>query len=36
MNLEDIQQRLTNGFRPFVLRTSDGREFPVLHKEFVF
>jgi hypothetical protein len=36
MNLEDIHRRLTNGFRPFVLRTSDGREFPVPHKEFVF
>lgn len=36
MNLEDIQRRLANGFRPFVLRTSDGREFSVPHKEFVF
>ncbi len=35
MNLEDIQKRLSNGFKPFVIRTSDGREFPVPHKEFI-
>lgn len=36
MNLADIRKRLNNGFRPFVIRTSDGREFPVPHKEFIF
>ena len=36
MNLEDIRRRVSDGFRPFVLRTSDGREFPVPHKEFIF
>jgi hypothetical protein len=36
MSLEDIRKRLANGFRPFVIRTSDGREFPVPHREFVF
>ena len=35
MNLEDIRHRLSNGFMPFVIRTSDGKEFPVPHKEFV-
>ena len=35
MNLEDIQKRLSNGFKPFVIRTSAGREFPVPHKEFI-
>jgi hypothetical protein len=35
MNLEDIRKRVTNGFTPFIIRTSDGREFPVPHKEFV-
>jgi len=35
MNLEDIRKKITNGFRPFVIRTSDGREFPVPHKEFI-
>jgi hypothetical protein len=36
MNLQDIRRRLENGFRPFVVRTSDGREFKVPHREFVF
>ena len=36
MNLEDIRRRITDGFRPFVIRTSDGREFSVPHKEFIF
>lgn len=36
MNLDDIRRRLTDGFRPFIIRTSDGREFPVPHKEFIF
>jgi hypothetical protein len=35
MNLQDIRKRLANGFRPFVIRTSDGREFSVPHKEFI-
>jgi hypothetical protein len=35
MNLDDIRKRLSNGFKPFVIRTSDGREFPVPHKEFI-
>ena len=36
MSLDEIRQRVSNGFRPFVIRTSDGREFPVPHKEFIF
>ena len=36
MTLEEIRKRLADGFRPFVIRTSDGREFPVPHKEFIF
>ena len=36
MSLEEIRRRVNNGFRPFLIRTSDGRDFPVLHKEFVF
>jgi hypothetical protein len=27
---------VTDEFRPFVIRTSDGREFPVPLKEFIF
>ena len=36
MNLEEIRRRLSNGFKPFAIRTSNGREFPVPHKEFIF
>lgn len=35
MNVEKIRKRLGRGFRPFVLRTSDGREFEVPHPEFI-
>ena len=35
MNMERVRQRLTGGFRPFSLRTSDGREYAVPHPEFV-
>lgn len=35
MSIDKIRKRLTGGFRPFVLRTSDGREFPVPHSEFI-
>jgi hypothetical protein len=36
VKVEEIQRRLQNGFRPFIIRTSDGKEFPVPHKEFLF
>jgi hypothetical protein len=35
MNLEHIRERLRNGFRPFLLTTTDGRRFPVPHPDFV-
>lgn len=35
MNIERIRQRLTGGFRPFSLRTSDGQEYTVRHPECV-
>lgn len=35
MNLDKIRKQMTGGFRPFVLRTSDGREFEVPHPEFI-
>jgi hypothetical protein len=36
MNLERIRQRVSGGgFRPFALRTSDGREYAVRHPENV-
>ena len=35
MSIEQIRKRVVGGFRPFVIRTSDGREFKVPHPEFV-
>jgi len=35
MNVERIRRRLSGGFRPFVLRTSDGREYSIPHPEFI-
>ena len=36
MTTRDIQERLTGGFVPFKIRTSDGCEFLVPHREFIF
>ena len=36
MTVEDIRKRLSGGFIPFTIRTSDGERFRVPHKEFVF
>ena len=33
MTLDRIRKRLSGGFRPFCLRTSDGNEYAVLHPE---
>ena len=35
MDLDLIRKKLPGGFRPFVIRTSDGREFKVPHPEFI-
>ena len=35
MNADKIRKRLVGGFRPFIVRTSDGREFKVPHPEFL-
>jgi hypothetical protein len=35
MNVDKIRRRLSGGFRPFVIRTSDGREYEVPHPEFI-
>jgi hypothetical protein len=35
MNVEKIRKRLSGGFRPFVLRTSDGQEYQIPHPEFI-
>ncbi len=35
MNIGKIRRKLTGGFRPFIIRTTDGREYEVAHPEFV-
>ncbi len=35
MNLEQIKQRIADGFRPFTLRLSDARKLSVAHPEYV-
>ena len=35
MTMDRLRQRLSGGVRPFLLRTSDGREYNVPHPEFV-
>ena len=35
MFLDQIKDRLRNGFRPFTVRLSDGREFVVPHRDFI-
>jgi hypothetical protein len=36
VNIQDIKRRITGGFVPFTIRTSDGEKFPVPHKEFIY
>jgi hypothetical protein len=35
MNLNLLVKRLRGGFRPFTLRLTDGRAYPVPHPEFI-
>jgi hypothetical protein len=35
MTAERIRRRLSGGFQPFCLRTSDGREYSVPHPECI-
>jgi uncharacterized protein YrrD len=35
MNLTQIRERLSNGFRPFVVEVTSGRRFEVPHPEFI-
>jgi hypothetical protein len=35
MNVEKIRKHLSGGFRPFVLRTSDGHQYQIPHPEFI-
>jgi hypothetical protein len=35
MNLDKIRKRVTGGFRPFSVLTSDGNSYAVPHPEFI-
>jgi hypothetical protein len=35
VNTDQIKLRLRNGFKPFVLHLSDGRQFRIEHPEFI-
>lgn len=36
MSIEQVRKRVSGGgFQPFVIRTSDGREYKVPHPEFI-
>ena len=35
MIIEQIKDRLKNGFHPFTLQLSNGRQYPVPHRDFI-
>ena len=35
MVIEQIKERLEPSFRPFAVRVSDGRRYPVPHRDFI-
>ena len=35
MNVENIRKRVHEDQRPFVIRLSDGRKFPIPHQDFI-
>jgi hypothetical protein len=35
VNLQGLKKRLSGGFRPFAIRTTEGQEFEIPHPEFV-
>ena len=35
MNIQELRKRLSGGFRPFAIRTTDGQEFTIPHPEFM-
>lgn len=35
MIIEQIRERLHNGFQPFTLQLSNGKKFPVPHQDFI-
>ena len=35
MNVQELKKRLSGGFRPFAIRTTDDQEFVIPHSEFI-
>lgn len=35
MNVEQIRKRVRENAKPFVIRLSDGRRFPIPHQDFI-
>ena len=35
MIIEDIQERMANGFKPFAIQLSDGRRFVIPQRDFI-
>lgn len=35
MNLDKVRKKVSGGFRPFIILTSDGRGYDVPHPEFI-
>ena len=35
MNLKHIRERMADGFKPFVIETSTGRRYKVMHRDFI-
>jgi len=35
MNVQELEKRLSGGFRPFAIRATDGQEFVIPHPEFL-
>jgi hypothetical protein len=35
VNVQDIKDRLVNGFRPFELHLTNGRRVPVVHPDYI-
>ena len=35
VNIQELKKRLSGGFRPFAIRTTDGQEFAIPHPEFI-
>jgi hypothetical protein len=35
VSVHELKKKLSGGFRPFAIRTTDGQEFAIPHPEFI-